>query len=92
MIARCLMIADIRPLAAMAAGLLLVGCTAAAVKPQPATTGFNERACMTGTRIASSAPCAASDRVYSDKDIQETGATTTGDALRLLDPSITVRR
>jgi len=88
------MIADIRNLAAIAAGLLLVGCTGATVKPQPAPAALalNDRACVTGTRIPSTEPCASAGRVYSDKDIQTTGATTTGDALRLLDPSITVRR
>ena len=86
------MIADLRPLGAIAAGLLLVGCTAATVKPQPAAAARNDRACVTGTRISSSEPCASPGRVYSDKDIQNTGATTAAEALRLLDPSITVRR
>jgi len=37
-------------------------------------------------------PGASFGRVYSDKDIQNTGATDAAEALRLLDPSITVRR
>ena len=86
------MIADRRPLGAIAAGLLLVGCTTAAVKPQPAAAARDDRGCVTGTRISSTEPCASPGRVYSDKDIQTTGATTAADALRLLDPSITVRR
>jgi len=86
------MIADIRPLAAIAAGLLLVGCTTATVKPQPAAAARNDRGCVTGSRIPSSEPCAAFGHAYSDKDIQTTGATTAGDALRLLDPTITVSR
>ncbi len=88
------MIADIRTLAAIAAGLLLVGCTGATVKPQPAPAAAarNDRGCVTGTRIPSSEPCTSAGRVYSDKDIQTTGATTTAEALRLLDPSITVHR
>ena len=86
------MIADLRPLGAIAAGLLLVGCTAATVKPQPAAAARNDRACVTGTRISSSEPCASPGRVYTDKDIQSTGATTAAEALRLLDPSITVNR
>ena len=87
------MIADIRPSGAIAAALLLlVGCTAASVKTQPAAAARNDRACVTGTRISSSEPCASSGRVYSDKDIQNTGATTAAEALRLLDPSITVSR
>jgi hypothetical protein len=84
--------ADLRSWGAIAAGLLLVGCAAATVKPQAATEARNDRACVTGTRISSSEPCASPGRVYSDKDIQNTGATTAADALRLLDPSITVRR
>ena len=86
------MIADLRPLGAIAAGLLLVGCTAATVKPQPAAAARDDRACVTGTRISNSEPCASPGRVYTDKDIQSTGATTAAEALRLLDPSITVRR
>jgi hypothetical protein len=86
------MIAELGPLGAIAAGLLLVGCTAATVKPQPAAAALNDRACVTGTRISSSEPCASSGRVYTNKDIQTTGATTAAEALRLLDPSITVRR
>ena len=86
------MIVDIRPLAAIAAGLLLVGCTAATVKPQPAAAALNDRGCVTGTRIPSSDPCTSAGRVYSDKDIKNTGATTAAEALRLMDPSITVSR
>ena len=86
------MICDIRPLAAIAAGLLLVGCTTAAVKPQPARAARNDGACVTGTRIPTAEPCTTAGRVYSDKDIQNTGATTAAEALRLLDPSVTVHR
>ena len=86
------MIADTRLLAAIAAGLLLVGCTTATVKPPPAAATRSDRGCMTGTRIPSSEPCSSFGRTYSDTDIQNTGSTTAGDALRLLDPSITVRR
>jgi hypothetical protein len=83
---------DVRPLGALAAGLLLIGCTTATVKPQPAAAARNDRGCVTGSRIPSSEPCASFGRAYSDTDIQNTGATTVGDALRLLDPSITVSR
>jgi hypothetical protein len=86
------MITDLRPLGAIAAGLLLVGCTAATVKPQPAAAARNDRGCVTGTRIPSSEPCESFGRAYTDKDIQNTGATTVAEALRLLDPSITVSR
>ena len=86
------MTTDLRPLGAITAGLLLVGCTAATVKPQPAATARNDRGCVTGTRIPGSEPCAAFGRAYTDEDIQHTGATTVAEALRLLDPSITVSR
>lgn len=86
------MIADLRPLGAITAGLLLVGCTATAVKPQAAAAARNDRGCVSGSRIPSSEPCSSFGRVYSDKDIQTTGATDAAEALRLLDPSITVRR
>lgn len=85
------MIADLRPLGAVTAGLLLVGCTAATVKPQP-VAARNDPVCVTATRISSSPPCGAPGRVYSGQDIQNTGATTVAEALRLLDPSITVHR
>jgi outer membrane cobalamin receptor len=84
--------ADLTHLGAIAAVLLLVGCTAATVKPQAAAAARDDRACVTATRISSSEPCGSPGRVYSDKDIQNTGATTVAEALRLLDPSITVRR
>ena len=64
------MIADIRPSAVLAAGLLLVGCTASTVKPQPPAAARNDRACVTGTRIPTSEPCASAGQIYSDKDIQ----------------------
>jgi len=86
------MIANLRFLGSIAAGLLLAGCTAATVKPQAAAAARDDRGCVTGSRIPSSEPCAAFGRVYSDKDIQTTGATDAAEALRLLDPSITVRR
>ncbi|HWS61436.1 MAG TPA: hypothetical protein VN325_01670 [Steroidobacteraceae bacterium] len=86
------MIANLRFFGSIAAGLLLVGCSAATVKPQAAAAARNDRACVSESRIPSSEPCASFGRVYSDKDIQNTGATDAAEALRLLDPSITVRR
>jgi hypothetical protein len=85
---------DVRPLGALAAGLLLVGCAASNVKPQSgsATAERSDRPCVTGTRISSNEPCSAPGRAYTDRDIQNTGATSAAEALRLLDPSITVSR
>jgi hypothetical protein len=47
----------------------------------------------TGTRIAA-APgnCAGFGRTYTQEDIEHTGETTAGGALRMLDPSVTVTR
>ena len=45
----------------------------------------------TGSRIANPTErCRGYGRSYTDKQIDETGATTVGEALRLLDPSIQV--
>jgi hypothetical protein len=45
----------------------------------------------TGSRIADpNEKCRGIGRSYSNSQIEETGATTTGEALRLLDPSIQV--
>jgi outer membrane cobalamin receptor len=88
------MITDSRPLRAIAAALLLAGCSAANLKPQPhPASASNDGACVTASRITSSSePCSAAGRAYTDKDIQRTGATTAAEALRLLDPSITISR
>jgi hypothetical protein len=88
------MIVDSRPLRAITAGLLLAGCTAANVKPQPpaASAERSDRTCLTATGSRISAPCSAIGRAYSGEDIQRTGATSAAEALRLLDPSITVSR
>jgi hypothetical protein len=37
-------------------------------------------------------PCSATGHTYTDGDIKRTGASSVGDALRLLDPSITIHR
>ena len=47
----------------------------------------------TGTLIPQkSAPCAAFGHSYTEEDLRKTGATSPGDALRILDPSLTVHR
>ena len=57
-----------------------------AVKDPPCLT-------QTGTRIpARRKECAAVGRSYTQDQILTTGATTAADALRLLDPSITIHR
>ena len=69
------MIVDSRPLRAITAGLLLAGCTAANVKPQPpaASAERSDRTCLTATGSRIDAPCSAIGRAYSGEDIQRTG-------------------
>jgi len=82
------------------AALLLVQMTATAddavEKKKDHPSAEKPAACVmsTGSRIPPShtSNCAAVGRTYSERDIRLTGATTTADALRLLDPAITVHR
>jgi len=47
----------------------------------------------TGTRIPQKArPCSTAGHSYTDNDIKQTGASSVGDALHLLDPSITIHK
>jgi hypothetical protein len=80
-----------------AAILILAACAArtADVKPSAQTSASlaPNPACLsqTGSRIArNDAHCSAFGRSYSNEDIDRTGSTTAGDALRLLDPGLTV--
>ena len=80
-----------------AAAVILAACaaTTANVKPKPAASQAvaENPACLTqtGSRIAgNAADCSAFGRSYSHDDINRTGSTSAEDALRLLDPSITV--
>jgi len=81
----------------VAAVLILAACAArtADVKPkvEALRTVAQHPACLsqTGSRIApTGANCSAFGHSYSNDDIDRTGATTAGEALRLLDPSVTV--
>ena len=85
--------------AAIAAGLIFVGSAAVAgdtkAKPEKQTAVAQNPSCLTqtGSRIAGDGTnCLAIGRSYTSDDISRTGATTVGDALRLMDPSITVHR
>lgn len=90
-----------RASAAIAAAATCLMLHACATTPRPAT-GSNagppdkrqNSACIKdniASRIKQVEPrCAAGGRSYSSDDIERTGATTTGQALQLLDPSITV--
>jgi hypothetical protein len=87
----------VRTVSAISAVLLFAACTtgSAGVKPNSAIAQapVQNPACpnQTSSRIPRSpADCSAFGRTYSSDDIDRTGATTTGGALRLLDPSVTV--
>jgi hypothetical protein len=86
----------LRVTSAIALFLMLSACIATTTSDKPNTTSAATRqnpACLTqtGSRIPDNGTnCSASARSYSRDDINRTGATTAGDALPLLDPSITV--
>jgi uncharacterized lipoprotein YajG len=81
----------------IAAGIL-AGCATAPQNSAPGAgppKSAQDAVCLkdTGSRIsANGKDCSAIGRSYSSEDISRTGATTTGGALQLLDPSITVRQ
>jgi hypothetical protein len=88
------MITHVRIAAAIAAGLILAGC-AANVKPSAERSAAvaADPTCLTDTGMRfSDTKCSAVGRSYTRDDIRNTGATQVGDALPLLDPSITVHR
>jgi len=79
-----------RAIASLSAVLLLAACAATtpAAKPPLAATAKDQN-CLTRTasRIpAANGPCQS----YSADDISKTGASTSGDALRLLSPSLSI--
>jgi hypothetical protein len=87
----------LRVTSAIATVLILTACatTTADVKPKAGTSeGVAQNpVCLTetGSRIAGNvANCSALSRSYSKDDIDRTGSTTADEALRRLDPSITV--
>jgi hypothetical protein len=91
------MITYLRVTTAIGAALILAACAPATSNVKPKTVASDavaqNPACLTqtGSRIAANnANCSAAGRSYSHDDIDRTGATTAGEALRLMDPSITV--
>jgi hypothetical protein len=88
----------LRVASAVVSVLILTACaaTTATVKPNASTPSLAQNlACLTqtGSRIATkSSDCSAFGRSYSSDDISHTGSPEAGEALRLLDPSITVHR
>ncbi len=90
---------SLRITSAIVATLMLGGCAATAqnAKPTPAASKLsaNDPACLGDTRRLASAgraDCSMTVRSYSSEDIARTGKTDVGDALALMDPSITVHR
>lgn len=82
--------------AAVAAGLLFASSAAigddAAPQPKKDATPAQTPGCLThtGSRIDGKGKCRGTGRSYTGEDLQRTGKTTVGEALPLLDPSITV--
>jgi hypothetical protein len=90
------MTAYMRIAGAIVAGVALFGCasTPPNAKANPATAAVvKDPTCLTetGSRVPSS-KCRGYGRSYSNEDIERTGTTSAGDALSLLDPSITVHK
>jgi len=84
-------------LGTIVAGLGLAGCAATAGHAKPGAEASaalrTDPTCLTATGDSpAGGACRGYGRSYSHDDIARTGATTAGDALQLLDPSITVRR
>jgi hypothetical protein len=89
------MTAYMRIAGAIVAGVALFGCatTTPNAKAKPATAAVKDPTCLTetGSRVPGS-KCRGYGRSYSNEDIERTGQTSAGDALSLLDPSITVHK
>jgi hypothetical protein len=80
---------------AAAAVLALAGCASSSdTKPTAAVTGPMPD-CSSSTaslRAATTPNCAGVGRSYSSKELNRNGATSIGDAMRQLDPAITVHQ
>lgn len=80
----------------VAAGCAATSQTHLAADTQQLTSRAPDRTCLksTGTRIQlNEDQCAfVTGRSYSNEDIDSTGAFTTAEALRMLDPSISIGR
>jgi hypothetical protein len=86
----------IRKVAALAIGLIFMSSAAigddAKPKPPSYSAGAQNANCLTqtGSRICVKGKSRGPGRYYTSEDIRRTGATTVGQALPLLDPSIVV--
>jgi hypothetical protein len=78
------------------AAAALFGCATTAenakAKPAVAAATVKDPSCLTatGSQVTGASKCRGFGRSYSSEDIARTGSTSAGDALALLDPSITV--
>jgi hypothetical protein len=84
-------------LSTIVAGLGLAGCAATAGNAKQSAERSaavrTDRSCLSAAgNPAASGVRGGYGRCYSHDEIQRTGATTVGDALQLMDPSITVHR
>jgi hypothetical protein len=88
--------ATMRSSISILAALLLFGCAATSPNSKPAATAAaaNDPNCVmqTGSNIPRKGKCMGYGHSYSSDDIERTGATSAGGALRLLDPSLTVHQ
>jgi hypothetical protein len=89
------MAAYMRIVGVIVAGVALFGCatTTPNANSKPATAAVKDPTCLTetGSRISGGpSKCRGFGRSYSNDDIERTGSTSAGDALALLDSSITV--
>ncbi len=85
------MIAYLKVTSVIASLLILAGCAAGG----GTVAAGHHPACpaQTGSRIAADGTdCSIIGRSYTGEDVSRTGATSAAEALRLMDPSITVNR
>jgi hypothetical protein len=90
------MSATMRIAGVIVSGLVLFGCAATSqdVKSKPTASTMDPN-CLTdtGSRVSvGKQGCRGFGRSYSKDDIDRTGSTNAGEALALMDPSITVHR
>jgi hypothetical protein len=81
-------------LGASLAALCLSACAApGTVKPAGANVAQDQPCTVqSGSRLAQNDPPTTAGRCYTYEDMRRTGATQAGEALTLLDPSITIHR
>ena len=75
-------------------GTLSLGLAACASSPPakaPAAAAHEQRGCVeSASRVPGESTCTGFGRAYTQDDIKRTGAADPAEALRLLDPSLTI--